>query len=140
MQRVRKGCVHYATTVFETRDGVVIVRFGEQTLLHQLGDDSARGLGVRLQLAQAAVLLVAVGLAAFAVSAAGPIDFVAFVVPRAGAEPRTEELVAWAREQIGGYKYPRQIRVTEALPRTSIGKVDRRRLRELAAVDARSRS
>jgi len=48
----------------------------------QLGDDSARGLGVRLQLAQAGVLVVAVCLAAFAVSAAGPIDFVAFVVPQ----------------------------------------------------------
>ncbi|MCZ4498294.1 MAG: Iron transporter [Marmoricola sp.] len=48
----------------------------------QLGDDSARGLGVRLQVAQAGVLLVAVCLAAFAVSAAGPIDFVAFVVPQ----------------------------------------------------------
>jgi len=48
----------------------------------QLGDDSARGLGVRLQAAQLGVLLVAVGLAAFAVSAAGPIDFVAFVVPQ----------------------------------------------------------
>lgn len=48
----------------------------------QLGDDSARGLGVRLQLAQGVVVLVAVSLAAFAVSAAGPIDFVAFVVPQ----------------------------------------------------------
>ncbi|MET3962615.1 iron complex transport system permease protein [Marmoricola sp. OAE513] len=48
----------------------------------QLGDDSARGLGVRLQVAQGVVLLVAVGLAAFAVSASGPIDFVAFVVPQ----------------------------------------------------------
>jgi len=48
----------------------------------QLGDDSARGLGVRLQLAQGSVLIVAVGLAAFAVTAAGPIDFVAFVVPQ----------------------------------------------------------
>lgn len=48
----------------------------------QLGDDSARGLGVRLQLAQLAILLVAVGLTAFAVSAAGPVDFVAFVVPQ----------------------------------------------------------
>jgi len=48
----------------------------------QLGDDSARGLGVRLQAARFSVLLVAVGLAAFAVSAAGPIDFVAFVVPQ----------------------------------------------------------
>jgi iron complex transport system permease protein len=48
----------------------------------QLGDDTARGLGIRLQLAQGAVLLVAVALAAFAVTAAGPIDFVAFVVPQ----------------------------------------------------------
>lgn len=48
----------------------------------QLGDDTARGLGLRLQFAQLGVLLVAVGLVAFAVSAAGPVDFVAFVVPQ----------------------------------------------------------
>ncbi len=48
----------------------------------QLGDDSARSLGVRLQLAQLATLVVAVGLCAFAVSAAGPVEFVAFVVPQ----------------------------------------------------------
>ena len=48
----------------------------------QLGDDSARSLGVRLQLAQLMTLVIAVGLAAFAVSAAGPIEFVAFVVPQ----------------------------------------------------------
>jgi iron complex transport system permease protein len=48
----------------------------------QFGDDTARGLGVRLQSAQAAVVLVAVGCVAFAVSAAGPITFVALVVPQ----------------------------------------------------------
>jgi ABC-type enterobactin transport system permease subunit len=48
----------------------------------QLGDDTARGLGVRLQSAQAATVLVAVGCVAFAVSAAGPITFVALVVPQ----------------------------------------------------------
>jgi iron complex transport system permease protein len=48
----------------------------------QLGDDTARGLGVRLQTAQAATVLVAVGCVAFAVSAAGPITFVALVVPQ----------------------------------------------------------
>ena len=48
----------------------------------QLGDDSTRALGVRLQLAQLATLVVAVGLAAMAVAAAGPIEFVAFVVPQ----------------------------------------------------------
>jgi long-chain acyl-CoA synthetase len=65
-------------------------------------------------------------------------EIVAFVLPRPGASPVPVQLVAWAREQIGGYKYPREVHVTEALPRTSIGKVDRRRLRELAAAaDAR---
>ena len=48
----------------------------------QLGDDTARGLGVRLAGAQAAVVLLAVVLVAFAVSAAGPITFVALVVPQ----------------------------------------------------------
>ena len=48
----------------------------------QLGDDPARSLGVRLQLAQLCTLVIAVCLAAVAVSTAGPIEFVAFVVPQ----------------------------------------------------------
>lgn len=48
----------------------------------QFGDDTARGLGVRLQTAQSAVVLIAIGLVAFAVSAAGPVTFVALVVPQ----------------------------------------------------------
>ncbi|MGY1732809.1 FecCD family ABC transporter permease [Geodermatophilus sp. SYSU D01045] len=48
----------------------------------QFGDDTARGLGVRLASAQAAVVLVAVVLVAASVSAAGPITFVALVVPQ----------------------------------------------------------
>lgn len=48
----------------------------------QLGDDSARGLGVRLQVTQLLTLVTACGLAAVAVSAVGPLGFVAFVVPQ----------------------------------------------------------
>jgi len=48
----------------------------------QFGDDTARGLGLRLARAQAAVVLLAVALTAAAVSAAGPITFVALVVPQ----------------------------------------------------------
>uniref|UniRef100_UPI001294A374 iron chelate uptake ABC transporter family permease subunit n=1 Tax=Modestobacter roseus TaxID=1181884 RepID=UPI001294A374 len=48
----------------------------------QFGDDTARALGVRVGPAQGVVVLVAVALAAFAVSAAGPINFVALVVPQ----------------------------------------------------------
>jgi iron complex transport system permease protein len=47
-----------------------------------LGDDTARGLGVRMQLTQLGVLVVAVGLTAVSVSAVGPLEFVALVVPQ----------------------------------------------------------
>jgi iron complex transport system permease protein len=48
----------------------------------QLGDDPARGLGIGLQRTQLLVLVAAVGLAAVSVSAVGPLDFVAFIVPQ----------------------------------------------------------
>lgn len=48
----------------------------------QLGDDSARALGVRLQWTQLLVLVTAVALAAVSVAAVGPLEFVAFVVPQ----------------------------------------------------------
>jgi iron complex transport system permease protein len=48
----------------------------------QFGEETARALGVRVPLAQAVTVVVAVALAAFAVSAAGPIQFVALVVPQ----------------------------------------------------------
>ena len=48
----------------------------------QFGEDVARGLGVRVPLAQGAVVLLAVACVATAVAAAGPITFVALVVPQ----------------------------------------------------------
>ena len=48
----------------------------------QLGDDAARGLGVRLAAAQAGAVLIAVGCVAAAVAAAGPVGFVALAAPQ----------------------------------------------------------
>jgi len=48
----------------------------------QMGDDTARGLGVHVDRARSALLLTAVGLAAVATASAGPIGFVALVVPQ----------------------------------------------------------
>lgn len=45
----------------------------------QLGDDTAKGIGVRVNAAKLSILLVGVALAAFATAAAGPVAFVAFV-------------------------------------------------------------
>lgn len=48
----------------------------------QYGDDTARGLGIRVDGGRTALLLVAVGLASVATAAAGPIAFVALVCPQ----------------------------------------------------------
>jgi iron complex transport system permease protein len=48
----------------------------------QFDDDTARGLGIRVNRARSALILVAVGIAAVATSSAGPILFVALVVPQ----------------------------------------------------------
>jgi iron complex transport system permease protein len=47
--------------------------------LLQLGDDTAKGLGVAVERSRAALVVVAVALAAVATAAAGPVAFVAFV-------------------------------------------------------------
>jgi len=56
-------------------------------------------------------------------------EVVAFVALR--GEASAEELVAFGKERLGGYKYPREIHVVDALPLTPVGKVDRKALREL---------
>lgn len=50
--------------------------------ISQLGDETALGLGLGLQRHRLAVIALAVALTAAAVAAAGPVGFVAFVVPQ----------------------------------------------------------
>src|SRR5215472_6488024 len=60
----------------------------------------------------------------------------AYVVLRDGAEPspdKAAELQAFAKQAIAPYKYPREIEFVDALPRTATGKIQRYRLRQLAA-------
>lgn len=45
----------------------------------ELGDDTARSLGARVEFTRLGLMLVAVGFAAFATAAVGPVGFVAFV-------------------------------------------------------------
>ncbi|MHB8452050.1 MAG: class I adenylate-forming enzyme family protein [Mycobacteriales bacterium] len=58
-------------------------------------------------------------------------EVVAFVALRPGESVTPEELVAFARERIGASKYPREIRIVEGIPLTSVGKLDRKALREV---------
>jgi long-chain acyl-CoA synthetase len=53
----------------------------------------------------------------------------ALVIPRHGATPSPETLVAFARERLAGYKLPRSMDFVADLPRTPTGKVLKRELR-----------
>jgi len=43
------------------------------------------------------------------------------------------EIIEWSKERLAGYKYPRKVEFINILPRTSVGKIFRRKLRERAS-------
>jgi long-chain acyl-CoA synthetase len=50
------------------------------------------------------------------------------VIKNSGAEITEDELVAWAKEQMASYKYPRTIEFRDSLPMTATGKILKREL------------
>jgi long-chain acyl-CoA synthetase len=52
----------------------------------------------------------------------------AVVVNKAGSGTTEDELVAWAKERLAAYKYPRIVQFVDELPLTSTGKILKRRL------------
>ena len=52
----------------------------------------------------------------------------AFVILAEGAELTSEDLVAWAKEEMAGYKYPRLVEIADSLPMTATGKILKREL------------
>jgi len=52
----------------------------------------------------------------------------AFVIRNTGATITEDELVAWGREQMAAYKYPRIVEFVDALPMTATGKILKREL------------
>jgi long-chain acyl-CoA synthetase len=56
-------------------------------------------------------------------------EVVAFVSLHPSAKLGGPELVQWARDRIGGYKYPREVSIVAEIPLTPVGKADRKALR-----------
>ena len=52
----------------------------------------------------------------------------AFVIRHEGADITEDDLVAWAKDQMAGYKYPRIIEFRDELPMTATGKILKREL------------
>jgi iron complex transport system permease protein len=60
----------------------------------ELGDDTARGLGVRIEASRRALLLTGVALAAVSTASAGPVAFVALVAPQIARRLTDERTLA----------------------------------------------
>jgi long-chain acyl-CoA synthetase len=58
-------------------------------------------------------------------------EVVAFVQVAASAAVTPDELVEYARQHLSAVKYPREVRIIDAIPLTSVMKTDRKRLRQL---------
>jgi len=50
------------------------------------------------------------------------------------------EIIEWSKERLAGYKYPRQVELINMLPRTVVGKIFRRKLRERAEEKRRKKT
>jgi long-chain acyl-CoA synthetase len=57
-------------------------------------------------------------------------DVKAFVVLKAGQTANEQEIILYCKKNMAGYKVPRSIEFREALPKTLVGKILRRALRE----------
>jgi long-chain acyl-CoA synthetase len=53
-----------------------------------------------------------------------------YVVLKPGEQATEDEIIAWCRERLAAYKVPRMVEFRDSLPKTMVGKVLRRALRE----------
>jgi long-chain acyl-CoA synthetase len=60
-------------------------------------------------------------------------EVVAFVSLRPDASVTADELIEHARKHLGANKYPRQVTIVPTIPLTSVGKLDRKKLRQWVA-------
>ena len=57
---------------------------------------------------------------------------IAYVVPSGPAPPDPDDLAAFCRDRLAGYKRPRRYEIVDGLPKTATGKIQRFKLRSAA--------
>ena len=53
-----------------------------------------------------------------------------YIVPKPGEKVSAAEIMAFCREKLASYKVPRMIEIREELPKSMVGKILRRALRD----------
>ena len=51
------------------------------------------------------------------------------VVLKEGAQVTPEEIIAWSKEQVAAYKYPRIVDIRDSLPMSATGKILKKELK-----------
>jgi len=54
----------------------------------------------------------------------------AYVILKQGATATPDEIIAWAKDKMAGYKRPKEVQIVDTLPMSAVGKVLRRELRD----------
>jgi long-chain acyl-CoA synthetase len=57
-------------------------------------------------------------------------EVVAVIVTREGASLTEDDVIAYTKERLAAYKYPREVRFIETLPKTPTGKILKSDLRQ----------
>ena len=56
----------------------------------------------------------------------------AYVIPKAGKTIKPEDIVAWSKQEMAAYKYPRHVVVVSEFPLGPSGKILKTELRKMA--------
>jgi len=128
-QALRDGWLHTGDLGYVDEDGFVFLTDRQKDLIIRGGENISPREVEDALLAHPAVAEAAV---------VGAPDrewgevVVAFVVPAVGLRPAVDQLQRSCRERLARFKVPHRIEVVPALPLTTVGKVDKARLREVA--------
>jgi long-chain acyl-CoA synthetase len=131
-QALRSGWLHTGDMGHLDADGFLFLTDRKKDLIIRGGENISPREVEEVLLAFPAVAEAAV---VGAVDREWGEEVVAFLVPKTGRDLVVDELQNFCRERLARFKVPRRIQVVSALPLTSVGKVDKARLRALTTPD-----
>lgn len=126
-EALHDGWLHTGDVVSADRDGFVRFVDRRKDMIKRAGENVAAGEVEAVLLAHPAVRDAAV------VGVPDPVRderIIGFVVLAAGGAVAPEELIGWCAERLAAFRVPSAVELTDRLPRTAVGKIQKHLLRD----------